>query len=37
MTHGWKALFIISNHHDKVSRVTLIKEDPKAALDREHG
>jgi hypothetical protein len=29
-------IFIIGNHHHKVSRVILIKEDPKAALNREH-
>jgi ribosomal protein L21 len=28
---------ITINHHHKVSKVILIKEDPKAALNREHG
>jgi hypothetical protein len=27
---------ITINHHHKVSKVLLIKEDPKAALNREH-
>jgi hypothetical protein len=27
---------IISHHHKRVSKVLLIKEDPKVALNREH-
>jgi hypothetical protein len=29
-------IIITINHHHKVSKVILIKEDPKAALNREH-
>jgi hypothetical protein len=31
-----RVITININHHHKVSRVLLIKEDPKAALNREH-
>jgi hypothetical protein len=30
-------IIITINHHHKVSKVILIKEDPKAALNCEHG
>jgi hypothetical protein len=32
-----RVIIVTINHHHKISRVILIKEDPKAALNREHG
>jgi hypothetical protein len=32
-----RIIIITINHHHKVSKILLIKEDPKAALNREHG